>query len=113
MTHVWLVLSVLPSQHSYITALLFPPPCSLTSRPPEISLLKHHLLSQAPQSLPPSPLLGPKARVGLEGTLLSGLLAAGWGPRTQDVGRLTGPMSGSLCIFPALHPGLPLLFPAQ
>lgn len=59
MTHVWSVLSVRPSQHAYSTALLFPPPCSLTSRPPEISLLKHHLLSQAPQSLPPSPLLAP------------------------------------------------------
>ena len=100
MTRVSLVLRVAPSQQAYITALIFSPPCSQTSRPPEISLLRHRLLSQAPQSLPPSaqgcPLpCGSQGRgKSLEGMELSALLAAG---------GATGSMSQLVCIFPALH----------
>ena len=109
MTRVSLVLRVAPSQHAYITALIFSPPCSQTSRPPEISLLRHRLLSQAPQSLPPSaqgcPLpCGSQGRgKSLEGMELSALLAAGWGTSRRRSHRFHEPVG--------LHlPRPPLLF---
>ena len=95
-----------PSQHAYITALIFSPPCSQTSRPPEISLLRHRLLSQAPQSLPHPPRgglsrVGPKAggRAWKGWSCLHSWLQVG----APAVGGATGSMSQLVCIFPALH----------
>ena len=105
-TRVSLALSVAPSQHAYITALIFSPPCSQTSRPPEISLLRHRLLSQAPQSLPHPPRgglsrVGPKAggRAWKGWSCLHSWLQVG----APAVGGATGSMSQLVCIFPALH----------